>query len=287
MRVLHKIFRNVTGQVRSGWVFLAFAVVSLVLTVLWSVAVGFFTHQNIVNLESPGLVLLTLSSLVASAGATAVLWPVFRTPTGLRDALWQRHLGQGLGFGFVAIAAVCVVPMLAGATRLTWNPQLSLGAIVLQGLALAPAGLGEEIWLRGFGFQALRRGLGDGMSVVLSSLAFGVMHLVNPHASWVAAVMVALVGLWFGLMAVQSGSVWMSVGTHLAWNFGEGVVFGQPTSGIATGSPMFTAEMLTANRFWVGGDFGPEAAGWTAVVLSAAVVITFTAGRRTLRTSQV
>ena len=90
----------------------------------------------------------------------------------------------------------------------------------------------------------------------------------------------ALVGAWFGATMIRSGSVWMPMGLHVAWNFFEGFVFGQPVSGNPPGTSLFVAGPAAPPGFWSGGAFGPEAAGWTALVLVAGLALTLVSPRR-------
>lgn len=179
----------------------------------------------------------------------------------------------GFLFGALAITVACTIPVLVGASTLRLGEGHLIQAGLAQFITLAPAGIGEELLLRGVAFQALRRGVGDRWAVTLSGTLFGAMHLLNPHASLTAALIIALVGLWFGAARVRSGSVWMPIGLHLAWNFFEGFVFGQPVSGLGPGTSLFVTT-IGEPGFWSGGAFGPEAAGWTAVVLAGALGLT-------------
>ena len=110
--------------------------------------------------------------------------------------------------------------------------------------------------------------------MLVSSAVFGVMHVLNPSSSWIAVVLIALVGIWFGLLRLKSGALWMPIGAHLGWNFFEGFVWGQPVSGGFPKDSLFIAESDSTSTFWSGGDFGPEAAGVTAVVLALAIAAT-------------
>lgn len=262
--------RDASGRVRSGWVVLVFAVVAVAVE---AGALVLFTLAGEL-VSAPRLFFLTLPSLLAGTVATLVAWLAFREPTGLRDPTPLAQLGLGLLFGAAAISVACLGPVLAGATSL--GPSGDEGLLMAglwQAIALAPAGIGEELLLRGLGLQALRRGLGDVAAVVLSSVLFGVLHLGNPNATPVAALIIVLVGLWFGAVRLRSGSLWMPIGLHLAWNLFEGFVFGQPVSGNLVG-PSLLVSPLTEAGFWSGGAFGPEASGWTAVVLCLALAAT-------------
>lgn len=273
------VFKNASGEFRAGWVIAAFAVVCVLAegAVLWA----FFEARLIslalpTRLDSPWVIFQTLPTLIAGGLATLVCWAAFRVPTGLRDAQWLSKLGLGLVLGFAALSVCVLAPVLVGATSLRpggLGLSGALGMGLLQLVTLAPAGIGEEVMMRGLAFQALRRRAGDLVAVLVSGSLFGVLHLNNPESSWLASLIIALVGIWFALLAVRTGSLWMSVGVHVAWNWAEGFFFGQPVSGNAPGRSLFSAGVAEPG-FWSGGAFGPEAAGWTAVVLIATIALT-------------
>jgi sodium transport system permease protein len=84
--------------------------------------------------------------------------------------------------------------------------------LVLLAFALAP-GICEEIAFRGFILSGLSRGGRTGLAIVLSSVAFGVMHLI-PQQVFNAA----LLGLVLGLMAIRSNSLLPGVAFHMLYN---------------------------------------------------------------------
>jgi membrane protease YdiL (CAAX protease family) len=277
------LVRDAEGRARSGWVVLVFVVSAVLLQGGLNVVLAITGLSRFETVGSPALLFVTLSTLAGGAGATAFTWALFRVPTGLPDPRRLRQFALGLGLGALAVIAACGVPALSGASSLRWSnspgPMLVLAG-GLQLFVLAPAGFGEELLLRGLGLQALRRGLGDVGAVVLSSVAFGALHFFNPHSSWTAVLVITLVGLWFGALMVKSGSIWLPIGVHVAWNFFEGFVFGQPVSGTPQGASLLVLERVPTPGFWGGGEFGPEAAGWTAVVLSIAIGLTMRWRRR-------
>lgn len=278
------------GRVRGPWVALVFTIVAVGLDLLLNVGLAINGLWQRPELDSPLLILSTLPTLVAGVGATTITWIAFREPTGLTDPQAARRFGEGFLLGGLALAVCCVLPAAVGATslRLTSGAPLEvLGSGLVQLCTLAPAGVGEELLLRGLGLQALRRGFGDAAAVALSSLAFGALHLFNPGATWLAALLVALVGAWFGAIMLRTGSVWMPMGLHVAWNFFEGFVFGQPVSGNPPGTSLLVAGPLAPPGFWSGGSFGPEAAGWTGLVLLAALGLTLAVPRWKPRQAQV
>jgi hypothetical protein len=256
------LWRDAIGRVRAPIVVVVFALVAIGCELGLTIVLGLLDLLTFDDLDSPRVIFSTAPTLVSGLIATLVCWLLFREQTGLRERRPHVRFSEGFVIGGLALTVCCVAPAVAGATSLTLT---SRSAGVVAGLGLL------ELLLRGLGFQALRRGTGDIPAVVISSVVFGGLHLFNPGASWLAALAVALVGLWFGAITIRTGSVWMSMGLHVAWNFFEGFVFGQPVSGNAPGTALLLGEAPATAGFWSGGTFGPEAAGWTGVVLCVAV----------------
>ncbi len=263
---------------------------AVVVTVFVSLSVGFgfitwffatlFDVGPAHHLESPAVAVSTLNTLTVAFLATWLTRLGTKERIGLTEPRILRKFLWGTAFGALAVTVSVVVPALAGATTLTLMLPVPVVSGLVQFGVLAPAGIGEELLIRGLGFNALRRGLGDKAAIVLSSLIFGALHILNPNSSWIATLLIALVGIWFGILVVKTGSLWASIGAHLAWNFFEGFVYGQPVSGTTPHSSIFVASSETTSQFWSGGDFGPEAAGFTAVVLAAAIASTLLISKR-------
>lgn len=181
------------------------------------------------------MVRLAIPFYLAMGGA-AWLWRVvvrgeslFRAPGAegawpLADSLW---LGVGLGLAVVAFSAAWTAWSPAGEALSRFLGQ-TIGRIGIgQGVALAVAsGLGEEMLFRG----AVQPELG----LVMTSVLFGLMHLVPrwPLVLW--AFYAIGIGFVFGLVFEWTGSLWAPVVAHaivngvnlplLSRRYGEGVV---------------------------------------------------------------
>jgi sodium transport system permease protein len=91
------------------------------------------------------------------------------------------------------------------------NPGLPLW-IVLLALAVAP-GICEELAFRGFILSGFQRSARPSVAIVLSSIAFGIAHMV-PQQVFNAI----LLGFVLGLLAVRSGSLLPGILFHLTYN---------------------------------------------------------------------
>lgn len=130
------------------------------------------------------------------------------------------------------------------------NTLLSLVLFVMVGWQ-------EELLSRGYHLQTIASGMNLSWGVFLSSAMFGLLHLANPHATWVSTLGIFLAGLFLAYGYLRTGQLWLSIGLHIGWNFFEGVVFGFPVSGLET----YRLLLIHVNgpELWTGGAFGPEA----------------------------
>lgn len=277
------IWRGDSGAVRSGW---QVAVFALLAGLTQSVLGGVLTVLRLLprepmTLDDPHLAFTSLAMLATGGVATLACRWFFRSEVGLRSATPVHDFGLGAGLGAVLLALVVLASVASGAVTLhltdaPWTAVLAAG--VLQQLTLGPTAFGEELLLRGVVLRELARGTHPAIAAGSTGLIFGLLHLGNPNASWVAALNIALVGCWFGALVLRT-SLWAGFGLHLTWNWCEGFLWGQPVSGIKPGLSPFVSTWGPAG-FFSGGDFGPEAAGITAVLLLLATVATIVWPRR-------
>jgi len=80
----------------------------------------------------------------------------------------------------------------------------------------------EEFYFRGFLLQGLRQRMGAVPAVLVSAVAFGIVHffmLVHPGLSgWVTTGEIVAVGLVMGVFVVRTGSLWTSLAVHVGYN---------------------------------------------------------------------
>ncbi len=284
------VFISADGRLRSGWAIAVYVVSSgFAAAVLFA---GSFIALERLGLGQPDLtelgdvrqIPLGLASLASALWGTVVASIAVRQ--SVRDAGFHGPVGSqllaGFALGAILVTLASVIPMLVGESELSWptEPAASLlGAGGVQLLVLAPGSAAEEVAMRGFVMQQLLRGTNRPIAVCATSVLFGVAHLGNPNASLVAAANITLVGIWFALLVLRSGSLWAAIGAHVAWNWFEGFVWGQPVSGLRPAASLFR-RVASEGTFWTGGAFGPEAAGLTTVLLGAAILATLVVGRR-------
>lgn len=276
-----RIFFGADGVLRSGWALAIFFVI--VAAISWPLRklgdwLGVLPQMPITyGLDDPKFLVEGLYRcgvvLLANGVAARVMRRRLRD-VGFVDAERSRRLAFG------ALAAVALLTMTVASAVLTGHeslsPAMSPASALRSGLWMlalfAPAAAAEELAVRGFAFQQLRRGIGAPATVLLSGAIFGLAHAANPNATWIAVANISLCGWLFGLILLRTGSLWFPVAFHTFWNWSEGFLFGQPVSGVNAG-PRWLAPSFADHSLWTGGDFGPEASLPLAVLMAIACVV--------------
>src|SRR5690606_10042018 len=96
------------------------------------------------------------------------------------------------------------------------------------------AGVTEEILLRGIVFHWLEELGGSWVALALSALLFGFLHAVNPNATLISSLSIALAaGVLLGGAYMLTRNLWLAIGLHAGWNVTQGLVWDVPISGLA------------------------------------------------------
>ncbi len=172
-----------------------------------------------------------------------------------------RRMLHGLAWGGGAITILIAGIVLAGGARVSVAPIAAADAVVYAGLwagAMLATAFAEEYLTRGYALVALGEGIGFWPAAVLLSAAFGLIHVWNPGETWVGITGAALFGLLLCFTVRATGSLWLAVGLHTAWNWGETFLYGVPDSGIAAEGHLLTTS-LHGPVWLTGGSVGPEA----------------------------
>lgn len=178
----------------------------------------------------------------------------------------------GIILGLALFSSVFGLLRLIGVAR--WQ-GVSAHFDVLPMLAAAIlAAVGEELAFRGGLFRILEERFGTTAALTLSAAVFGLLHALNPGATVVSTLAIALeAGVLLGAAYVLTRNLWFPIGLHLGWNFTEGGIFGVSVSGGPAAKGIFSVS-LAGHKLLTGGAFGPEASLVAiGVCLAAAVVL--------------
>lgn len=209
---------------------------------------------------------------------TLQLLAVERLRTGgswLSSGLWltpslPRMVLIGLVGGIGSIASLAGVAFALGAT-LHFNGS---GGTVMAVFTLVIASILEELFFRGTIFEAIRERYGNYVAVGVTSVLFGLAHLFNNGASFVAITNVVLAGMLFGALTVYSGSLWPAMIFHALWNVLVRAFFGTVSGAGDAGwiATLDVAGVAESSRWFITGPFGIEQGISTTLVLCTAIV---------------
>jgi membrane protease YdiL (CAAX protease family) len=114
----------------------------------------------------------------------------------------------------------------------------------------------EELVFRGYFFQNMIEGMGLKWSIILSSLIFGFGHALNPDATLLSSVLIAIITPQLIYAYLKTGQLWLPIGLHLGWNFFQASIFGFAASG--QDSPSLISQTPIGPEWLSGGEFGAE-----------------------------
>jgi uncharacterized protein len=121
-------------------------------------------------------------------------------------------------------------------------------------------------WIRSSSQGKNATGIGFWPAAILLSLLFGRVHLDNPGEGWVGAAGVAMIGLVFAFALRRTGNLWLVVGWHASFDFGETFLFSVPNSGIVFSGHLSNAALHGAT--WLtGGTVGPEGSIFSFLIM--------------------
>ena len=240
------------------WKWVLLLVVSLVLAILmYSFAqLVFLAIDNLWVQWTVGVV-----SSIAMIGLYAlfVKWFEKHKAMDIPFRRFAQDTAKGLGVGFGFFVGVVLIMMLLGLYRIdsieTDKPMQIVSAFFLFLLV----GTGEEILFRGVLFRWIDEKWGYVAALTVSSVVFGFIHFSEPNATlWSSLAIAVEAGLLLGAAYKYSGTLWLPIGIHWAWNFTQGNIFGFEVSGKDLGVSLLKST-VSGSDWLTGGAFGAEA----------------------------
>lgn len=180
------------------------------------------------------------------------------------------ELGAGILAGVGLFSAVMGVLALLGYYKVDGTNDWM---ILWSTFSLAVvSGVLEELLFRGILFRIMEESLGTWISLGVTALIFGLLHMMNPNASLFAGLAIALeAGILLAAVYMLTRRLWLAIGLHFAWNFVQGGIFGVAVSGYERSGLLRGS--LTGPELLTGGAFGAEASVVAIVICLAAAVL--------------
>jgi len=166
-----------------------------------------------------------------------------------------RELGAGLLIGAVLYAACEMILMALRYYRIDGLNSMSF---MVPAIAMAlSSGVFEELLFRGVLFRSIETWFGSWAALVVSSLVFGLTHLVNPEATLKGALFIAVeAGILLAAAYMLTRRLWLSIGFHVAWNYTQSAIFSSIVSGNEAAQGLIRStvdgpDLLTGGKFGV------------------------------------
>ncbi len=272
----NNIFRGPNG-IRAGWRVLIYLVLAAAVAALLIVIVGAIARgraQTGVSQITPlgtglselGIFLVAAIPALIMARIEGRTWGDYGLPlhSAFRSNFWIGGL-----VGFLAIS-FCLLGIFAfhgfHLTGLAIHGETILVATLGWSAAFVVVGLAEEFAFRGYLQYTLTTGMGFWPSAILLSVLFAAAHGRNPGETAAGLVSVVVFALLFCLFLRRTGDLWLAVGFHAGWDWGQTFFYGVPDSGLAAYHNLLNSSF--SGKAWLtGGTVGPEASVFTPIVL--------------------
>jgi len=208
-----------------------------------------------------------LNTIARQHGSLSAVLGLPKRPTARIE--WTQ--GAAIGWG-MAILAVLPLALTRSLHVSLWIAPRAFWLLLLNLAAMAVGTLAEEVVFRGYPFRRLIAAIGPVGATLIMSLLFGLAHAFNTDSSWSTVLLTMLAGILLSVAWLRTHGLWLSWGIHFAWNASLGILFGLPVSGDTSFATIVLS--TTHGPLWLtGGDYGPEAAFFTGLVLIAGIIV--------------
>jgi CAAX protease family protein len=277
---VQRLFVSEVGAIRAPWRIALFCAVSIACLIVSAVIVGpiitmLFGLAGIYGVSNQAWV--EAIGLIAGTGAT-LRWIDKRpwSDVWLDGAAAKPRL---LALGF-ALGVVCIGFPILGLVAGGWLRRVASGggswwgAMFRVTLVLVPAALLEELMIRGYILSVLRDWWGWKWAIAATSVAFGLLHLMNNGATAESVGLVMLAGVFLATVLYATRSLYAAWMAHFAWNWTMAALFHASVSGYPFEAPSY--RYVDAGPDWAtGGEWGPEGGVPAALGMGAGIVLLY------------
>ncbi len=198
---------------------------------------------------------------------SAIMAGIERRPFAAFGLPWRQALRtrfwQGAAAGLGSLSLLVLVLRATGAIQLGLS---ATPALLATGFGVAYAAIfvllavREEFLYRGYALFTLTEATAFWPAALASTAWFAWSHAGNSSENAIGLANLAAFGLLACLMLRRTGDLWMAIGFHAAWNWGQTYLFGVSDSGHqAAPGHLLTATVSSTAPAWLSGaSVGPE-----------------------------
>ena len=263
--LLQFIFFNQRG-LRPGWRLLIFVALFVGISQVVSILVRYVAGRRLQGLYPSALIANETIVFLIVVLCTWIMSRIERRRMGeyglpLRNSgALPRFVRGHIFWGFLPLTLLLLV---LRALRVFYfgSPVLHGGQIIfwagVWGLLFILVGLAEEYTLRGYALYTLAEGIGFWPAAIVLAALFAVAHTFNAGESRIGIVMTALFAMFASMTLRYTGNLWLAVGAHAGWDWGESYFYGVNDSGIQLRGHLLEPH-LQGPAWLNGGTVGPE-----------------------------
>jgi len=145
------------------------------------------------------------------------------------------------------------------------NSQM-IGWGVLWFLFFLLVGFFEEYSLRGYLLYTLADGIGFWPAAIIQAVLFARGHMGNGGETRVGVIATGIFALFAAVTLWRIGNLWLAVGAHAGWDWGQSFFFGVNDSGLQVPGHLFNPRLAQGPDWLTGGSVGPEGSVLTLIL---------------------
>ena len=283
--ILHRIFLNDKG-LRGGWRLLIYAAFMAALGFGGGIVLREFIHPARGVFSFGYSFAYEVFSFLVVLGAALIMSRIEGRSPGVYGLPLRRAFGelfwQGWVIGLIEISLLIGLIAAFGGYSfggLALHDKEILRWAMLWAVFFIFVGLFEEFLFRGYTQYTLADSISFWPAAVVLSCSFGAVHLGNPGEGWVGGAGVVAIGLVFAFTLRRTGNLWLAVGWHASFDFGETFLYSVPNSGLVLEGHLSNAS-LHGPDWKTGGTVGPEGSVFSflaMLILALAIHLLFPA----------
>ena len=266
---------------RAGWRLLIYITLVFAFGYMANKIADAVLHGHQPDQSSPGVVIVwALADLCALLLAAWIMSRIEGRKMAEYGLPWQRafcgQFWKAFAIGFVSLTLLLTVLWLARAYSfggLQVHGADTVKYALLWAVALILGVTLEEFLYRGYLQFTLTSGIGFWPAALITSVLMAADHIFNPGWTVLGLLMVGGFGLIACFLLRRTGDLWMPLGLHFAWDWGETYFYGVPDSGLMGRVHLFQGN-FHGSAWLTGMPFGVEA-GWPNLAVFLIWLIVF------------
>ncbi|HEY6306392.1 MAG TPA: type II CAAX endopeptidase family protein [Candidatus Angelobacter sp.] len=269
-KTIRLVFFNERG-LRAGWRLAIYSGTLQILLFLFSTVFSFLSRalrgpQGRALADSPlWMTVGNLAYFIPAVFAAWIMSRIERRKAGVyglpltKSALSRFAVGYA-AWGFLPLTLVLLTMrglgvFYFGSLSVRGSEALYWGAA--WGIMFLSVGLLEEYLFRGYALYTLADGIGFWPAAIILAVAFAAVHMSNGGENRVGIAGVFLFALFAAATLRRTGNLWLAVGAHAGWDWGQSFFYGVSDSGFQPSGQLLNPHFQGPG--WLsGGSVGPE-----------------------------